>query len=71
MAMGKRRNVAVTRDKVCASSALATLPGIEATMKSVEGASNVGEETPLAVAKELFSGARSLQPAPEGRAPDA
>jgi phosphonate transport system substrate-binding protein len=51
MAIGKQRNVAVTRDKEWASSALATLPGIEVTMKLVEGASNVGEETFLACQK--------------------
>jgi phosphonate transport system substrate-binding protein len=51
MALGKRRKVAVTRDKVWASSALATLPGIEVTMKLVEGANNVGEETFLACQK--------------------
>jgi phosphonate transport system substrate-binding protein len=51
MARGKRRNVAVTRDKEWASSALATLPGIEVTMKFVEGARNVGEETVLACQK--------------------
>jgi hypothetical protein len=71
MALGKRRKVAVTRDKVWASSALATLPGIEVAMKFVEVARNVGEETALAVAKEPFSGGRSLRPAPEVRAPDA
>jgi phosphonate transport system substrate-binding protein len=51
MAIGKQRNVAVTRDKEWASSALATLPGIEVTMKLVEGANNVGEETFLACQK--------------------
>ena len=51
MALGKRRKVAVTRDKVWASSALAALPGIEVTMKFVEGARNVGEETALACQK--------------------